>query len=272
MEKESNIDSIEDVYVSFTKIFSYLSNYQIKNFYIDKDNPYYYIKDNCLYDKSNNDFLSLLDTNKEYDNFIIPEGTKRIGAGAFAFSRMKNISVPDSVTTIDAEAFGECIYLNEIELPPKIKILDLTFRLCMSLTNIILPSTIESIVRDTFMYCKSLTSITFPSSVKTIGDGAFFSTGLTSITIPESVTSIESGAFGHNTDLTEVTFEGKNCKINKDSFNECDSLKTIKFAFTEDEFLNAYPTKESFIETFSKATTIYLAGVEYKDIDIIWQK
>jgi hypothetical protein len=74
---------------------------------------------------------------------------------------LTNISIPDSVTSIDQNAFSYCT----------------------SLTNITIPDSVTSIGSSAFSFCISLTNITIPNSVTSIGNSAFYNcTGLSSVT------------------------------------------------------------------------------------------
>ena len=98
-----------------------------------------------------------------------------------------NVTIPDSVTSIENSAFSGCT----------------------SLTGVTIPSSVTSIGYNTFSRCTSLVGITIPSSVTSIGNFAFSRcTSLTGVTIPSSVTSIGYDAFSGCTSLTGVTFQG----------------------------------------------------------------
>ena len=98
-----------------------------------------------------------------------------IGEGAFAYSDIKILTVPDSVINIGSAAFFGCEDLTKVTLGKGVKNID----------------------EGAFYYCTSLSSINIPTSVKTIGDCAFLNCyKLTSITIPASVTTIGDAALG----------------------------------------------------------------------------
>ena len=111
-------------------------------------------------------------------------GVTKIRSYAFAFSKITNITFPDSLTEIGQYS----IYF------------------CSSLTSITIPANVTSIGGYAFSNCSSLTSITIPANVTSIGGGAFFyCSSLTSINIPDSVTSISSDTFGFCSSLTQIT-------------------------------------------------------------------
>ena len=89
-------------------------------------------------------------------------------------SVLTSVTIPSSVTSIDAWAFEGC----------------------SGLTSLIIPSSVTSIERSAFKGCSGLTSLIIPSSVTSIGSYVFENcSGLTSITIPSSVTEIGGAAF-----------------------------------------------------------------------------
>ncbi len=93
---------------------------------------------------------------------------------SYGGEKREDVIIPDSVTTVVADAFSS----NELK----------------SLT---IPNSVETIGDYAFSF-NNLRSLTIPDSVTTVGDYAFSSNDLTSITIPNSVTTIGKGALNDN--------------------------------------------------------------------------
>lgn len=100
---------------------------------------------------------------------------KTIGDDAFYWcEKIRELEIPNSVTSIGHEAFYGCVSLSSITLPKSLtSIGNGAFENCRSLTNITIPEGVTSIGSYAFYDCANLTSIVIPNSVTSIGDSAF---------------------------------------------------------------------------------------------------
>lgn len=141
------------------------------------------------------------------DTLVIPEGVTRIGKCAFEYYPYTLISVPDSINSVDLEAFesfmsnsrikfneyGNAYYLGNAENPYVI----LRSGYYSAASCEIHPST-KVIMAEAFKNRTQLTSIVIPEGVVSIGDRAFSGcTSLSSVTIKNSETQVGENAFAN---------------------------------------------------------------------------
>ncbi|WP_035356734.1 leucine-rich repeat protein [Acetobacterium malicum] len=163
----------------------------------------------------------------------IPEGIRKIGAGAFLNnSTITQVSLPSSLKIIDQRAFFNCSNLSgELVFPLGIEeIGDYAYYNCSKLSgNLIFPEGVTKIGEDAFRSCTGFDgALILPESLLSIGNRAFseclnLKGGLT---IPQKVTRIGEGVFlncsGLNGDLVvpiDVTFIGSNAFSGCSGFN-----------------------------------------------------
>lgn len=83
-----------------------------------------------------------------------------IGVSAFKGSAVTSVSMPESITSIDYDAFYECENLESVTLPESLTTLGSdAFYKCRNLESIIIPSSVNSIGISAFSGCKALKDI-----------------------------------------------------------------------------------------------------------------
>ena len=96
-----------------------------------------------------------------------------IAAGAFSdLAALERVSLPDSLTSIGAEAFARCTNLRDAKLG----------------------CALESIGEGAFRGCRHLERLDLPKSLTRIGDSAFSNTSLSQLAIPSSCVNIGDDA------------------------------------------------------------------------------
>lgn len=152
---------------------------------------------------------------KSDTSFKVSKNVKRIGDWAFeGCSRLKDITLPDSIMSIGAWAFGRTAYYeNEDNWEDGILYIDkhlIEVKEKLS-ENYKIKSGILTIAKNAFRFHGELKSITFPDSVTAIGEYAFFGCkGLTNVSIPESVKFIDKAAFTACDALVKFAVSSKN--------------------------------------------------------------
>lgn len=209
------------------------------------------------------------------DKLIIPDrytepgastGASVIRIGKLANNKTKSIWIPNSVETIDSDAFSGSAQLERVKLPARLKTIRSIFRNCSKLQSVTLPGNLESISNNTFDNCTSLQELVFPDTFKSIGslsngvfrgcsslkkidvlqsapdkkgnfyvqDGCLIDTASNTLikavgnfTVPEDVMQINVFAFADNETLTEFTVPDGITVIPSGAFSGCVNLKSI---------------------------------------------
>lgn len=115
--------------------------------------------------------------------------------GAFEYSGLESVTVPDSVKYIGENSFAGCVQLKRAVLPNKLKeIKENTFRWCKSLREVVFPRELDAVRLSAFEGCDALQTVDLPEGVASIEEGAFAGCkSLESIYIPDSVIEIGGG-------------------------------------------------------------------------------
>lgn len=128
------------------------------------------------------DAFSMTNREKAVENNIInlvsitlPNSVVTIEENAFyKCENLESISIPSKVTDIKRCAFNECYALTSINLPSMLTTIeDWAFSKCLNLTEVIIPDNVANIGISAFQGCSSLESITIGNGVTSIGDSAF---------------------------------------------------------------------------------------------------
>ncbi len=196
----------------------------------------------------------------------IPDSVTQILHSTFAFSGLKTVNIPATVSFIDYEGLGNCEKLTEISVDAKNKeyksvdgilfskdgtvlikypaaktgsvysipdsvthIKDSAFWGCVNLESVIIPDSVTSIGVGAFSDCKKLKSVDIPSSVKEINIALFMSCeSLTNVSIPDTVTTIRERAFFGCKSLTSVQIPSSVTEIGESAFEKCEGLTAVK--------------------------------------------
>ena len=179
-------------------------------------------------------------------------GFKPYGNSSY-HSRLRSVSIPNTVTTIGASAFENCMGLVDITIPNSVTTIgSYAFNNCIGLLGITIPNSVTTIGNYAFSKLTKILGVTIPNSVETMGDRAFSncsklsvvtfeegckltalnsyifsSTALTSIDIPNSVTSIGSYAFQSCSSLASINIPNSVTSIGSYAFSSCSSLASI---------------------------------------------
>ncbi|WP_238916869.1 leucine-rich repeat domain-containing protein [Clostridium sp. YIM B02555] len=181
--------------------------------------------------------------NKNIVNVSIPNSVKTIDRSAFYGSiSLKSINIPDSVKSIDEQALSGCSSLISISVDnnnTNFKSIDgiLYSKDGSKLLNYpsgkvdekyAISNVVTEIGRNAFYGNVNLKSIEIPSSVTIIGAGAFDGCkNLSSLIIPDGITNLGVGMFYGCTNLSSIKIPDSVTSIEHSVFQNCISLNNI---------------------------------------------
>lgn len=233
-----------------------LSNGALHNCYllsavlIDEDNANYKSINGVVYSKDGKEIVAYpaAMTNALY---TIASGTEIIGEKAFYNGKnLTSISIPDTVTTIEEEAFynskittivipdsvtsiGKSAFersaLKSVTLSNNISCIDdSVFENCSYLKEMVVPQGVKSIGKRAFYYCNQMKTITLPDTLEIIDEDAFaYCRILNGIVLPESLHTINKYAFYYCEGLTEIELPNSISTFGSNIFSYCTKLTNV---------------------------------------------
>ncbi len=168
-----------------------------------------YVAENSAYYKESAGNLVELATGKliaRKPNSSVNSDVKIIGVYSFYGHSDTHISLPDSVTAIEDNAFVSMSSLKAVSMVKVETIGNRAFYMCEDLETVVLGNALEVIGDEAFANCPFVKSYTLPDTVTTIGDKAFFynSMALGDIYIPSSVVNMGADVFKGCSRMTDI--------------------------------------------------------------------
>jgi len=237
--------SITTTEASASTLFGYIfgtSNYDggiaVRQYYNNNDNATYYIPSRLR-------------------SVVVTGGNLLYGA-FYGCSRLTSVTIPSSVTTIDASAFYNCRGLTSVTIHNSVtNIGNFAFFNCIGISGLLsIPNSVEAIGESAFSGCSGIDSLYIGSSVETIGDNAFvdcpvsylhynarnctswlnynsnspfnpFRSTLQTLVLGENVESLPDYAFYDYDVLSSLSLSNSLVSIGSNAFADCDNLLSL---------------------------------------------
>lgn len=237
----------------------------LESIVVEEGNPKYDSRDNC-------NAIIITESNLLMcgcKNTVIPNSVEIIGDEAFAYlPDLKSITIPNSVLKIWYGAF-EYTGLETVELPNSlIETSNAMFRGCESLRSVKLPESLTTLSQSTFEGCTALSWITVPSSMNFIGQYAFRGcTGLKTVVLEAPyISKIMDEAFYGCENLTTLQCNSyMPPALGEDVFVGVD--KTTCQLLVQEESVEAYKAAEEWCD-FLNTTDVEKVKVEESGIAV----
>ena len=138
----------------------------------------------------------------------LPYTIEVIGFRSFCSTPLEHIQLPNNLISLDEGVFTECQKLKKVEVGQKLEIIShYCFSNCRALEEINIPISVKSICSNAFEYCEKLREVEIPSSILHIGESAFFScTSIEKINLP-NVPNLEKHIFKGCYNLKQINNE-----------------------------------------------------------------
>lgn len=169
------------------------------------------------------------------------------------YTNVKQVNLPNSITTIPDSTFARCKSLKDISLPSTLTYIGKeAFRGC-PISSFILPNTIMEIGEGAFRECKCLRNITLPNQLSILNNGMFIECdSLQKITLPNSLLAIKDSVFRRCVTLENITIPDNVKTIGDSCFADCGSLKEIVFGGSLDSigiepFVGCYSLQDVYL-------------------------
>lgn len=171
----------------------------------------------------------------------IPQGITEIGKYAFAYNEdVKEVVIPDTVETINAGAFYDCLSLKKVTIGLGVKFIDKNvFHNCEKISYVNYTGTLADWCKIDFAYSAS-------EQVERMRDGANADKGVrysnptfyahdlhingelvTEVTIPQDITTIKYATFARCTSITKVVLHENVTAIGFYAFLTCTGINEI---------------------------------------------
>lgn len=164
---------------------------------------------------------------------VIQNRVTLIDKVAFANSGIEEITLPDSLLTIEANAFEECLKLTTVNVSENARLNEIkerAFYALPKLTTIGFGKKLTTIGNNVFEGCTALADVTLPNSVTTLGTKVFYNcSALTNLTLSASLTAIPANTFENCGKIESVTIGAAVTEIGEAAFKNCASLATVTF-------------------------------------------
>ncbi len=138
---------------------------------------------------------------------VVEEGVTNLSNVFRLHNQVTEVSLPNTLRVIEAQAFDQCSSITHLELPESVdSIGEGVFYLCESLQEIRIPSRVTMINSSLFRGCRGLRSVEFPNGLTRILTTAFqYCNELNALHLPASLTFIGQEAFADCTGLDTIT-------------------------------------------------------------------
>lgn len=209
----------------------------LMNVKVNANNPYYYTEDGVLFGPALVEYSPKYDDN--YALLSYPAGRQ----GSYTIPSTVHGKVIDQIWT---SGFEGASGLTDITISPSIGRLGTSAFEATSLTNVVIPDTVEQVDPAVFQNCTSLVSVKLPEGLSEIDQYMFANCiRLQHVDMPDSITKINIYAFHNCTSLTSLALPKNLSSLSVGCFDKCINLQHVVvppsvISFPKDDDVGVY--------------------------------
>lgn len=209
----------------------------LMNVKVNANNPYYYTEDGVLFGPALVEYSPKYDDN--YALLSYPAGRQ----GSYTIPSTVHGKVIDQIWT---SGFEGASGLTDITISPSIGRLGTSAFEATSLTNVVIPDTVERVDPAVFQNCTSLVSVKLPEGLSEIDQYMFANCiRLQHVDMPDSITKINIYAFHNCTSLTSLALPKGLTSLSVGCFDKCINLQHVVvppsvISFPKDDDVGVY--------------------------------
>lgn len=218
----------------------------IETLAVAEGNTEYFVKNNCLIDKTTHTLVAAFDNGTISKDFVWggSDGKTKIfdvtsiGYGAFAFAKIESMVIPSNVKTIGEFAFAHSA-LKQVVIESGVKNIGAkAFYMSENLQTVSVADSVQSIGCNAFEGTKYYADKENENGIVYIGKVAYVYRGnkadITDIEIKDGTVGIADHALGYMRNLKTITLPSSVKHIDSMAFLGCTNLKNIYYNGTDD--------------------------------------
>ncbi len=218
----------------------------IETLAVAEGNTEYFVKNNCLIDKTTHTLVAAFDNGTISKDFVWggSDGKTKIfdvtsiGNGAFAYTQAESMVIPSNVKTIGELAFAHSA-LKQVVIESGVKNIGAkAFYMSENLQTVSVADSVQSIGRNAFEGTKYYADKENENGIVYIGKVAYVYRGnkadITDIEIKDGTVGIADHALGYMRNLKTITLPSSVKHIDSMAFLGCTNLKNIYYNGTDD--------------------------------------
>ena len=144
--------------------------------------------------------------NPYLERIVLPRGLKRVSSCPFPTDHYINVVIPDGMKTIPADLFYGCTWLQTVEIPASVEVIEKNAFSNTGLFAVNFPQNLQEIGDYSFSRTK-MSTVYIPPKVSKIGTYAFQDCSLSSVTGGEGLKEVGKFAFASNASLAKVSLD-----------------------------------------------------------------